>query len=61
MARTQKLFKLYSIAEYAKDDGIAETVTYAKDKRGAKTTFRNGQHAGIFMLVWDNGEELITL
>ena len=57
MARTQKLFKLFTIAEYMKgDDGMAETVTYAKDRRGAKITFENGQHCGRFMMVWDGGK-----
>ena len=62
MAREQKLFKLFTIAEYQKgDDGIAETVTYAKDRRGAKITFEHGQHCGTFMMVWDGGKCEVTL
>lgn len=56
MAREQKLFKLMTISEFAKgDDGIAETATYAKDRRGAKVTFEHGMHCGKYMMVWDGG------
>ena len=62
MAREQKLFKLMTFAEFAKgDDGIAETATYAKDRRGARITFEYGQHCGQFMMVWEGGHCEVTL
>lgn len=62
MAREQKLFKLMTIAEFLKgDDGIAETATYAKDRRGAKITFEHGMHSGTFMLVWEGGNMELVL
>lgn len=61
MARTQKLFKLYTIAEFNAEDGMSESATYAKDKRGAMRTFEQGQHTGTYVLVWDNGAEIVNL
>lgn len=63
MAHTQKVFRLYQLYDWVKNGEDADSlcVTYAKDKRGAKQTFRNGQHRGDFMLVWDGGMEAICL
>ena len=56
MSRENKCFKLMTIAEFEKgDNGSAESVTYAKDKRGAKVSFERGKHCGTFMMVWDSG------
>lgn len=66
MAREQKLYRLYNLADYLRslitgDDINAETATYAKDRRGAMRTFEQGQHQGSFMLVWDGGNLAVTL
>lgn len=66
MAREQKRFGLYNMAEYLRslitgEDICAESVTYAKDRRGAMRTFEQGQHRGTYMLVWDGGNLAVTL
>ena len=62
MARENKCFKLMTMAEFKKgDDGIAVSVTYAKDKRGAKISFECGKHCGRFMMVWDGGKCEVSL
>lgn len=62
MSRNQKVFRLYDLDEYKRnEDAVAVSATYAKDKRGALKTFEQGTHQGCFMLVWENGEQEIIL
>lgn len=66
MAREQKRYGIYNMAEYLRslitgEEIYAESVTYAKDRRGAMRTFEQGQHSGSYMLVWEGGNLAITL
>ena len=63
MSRTTKLFRLYQLYDWLKNGEEADSlsVTYAKDKRGAKQTFQNGCHKGDFMIVWEGGKEAVCL
>ena len=66
MAREQKLYVIYNIAEYERsvqtgEEVCAVAVTYAKDRRGAMQTFKYGKHSGPYMLVWAGGNVVISL